>query len=236
MARKKPRKKERKTQILTTGGMEELSSAQIAANEQMRRVLEEEAYSAVGSIVESDSEDEGSEYRGRDAARLDRTAMLSAMRKRLWMERMGTNAVMASQDDDEDDDDNASRSSRTSRKKKRRKLRRTSRDEDSLGGGTDSDAGGNSVVASEIMSVDEPREVETERDEGSIFGATVGSSNATWVECDKCKKVRTRLKCCGLSFHIYRLSHMVLSFQHISGVAFVERLTKRSFHQSGTVP
>ena len=27
-------------------------------------------------------------------------------------------------------------------------------------------------------------------DESSIFGQTTGSSNATWVECDKCKKVR----------------------------------------------
>ena len=27
-------------------------------------------------------------------------------------------------------------------------------------------------------------------DDSSIFGQTTGSSNATWVECDKCKKVR----------------------------------------------
>jgi len=29
----------------------------------------------------------------------------------------------------------------------------------------------------------------TSMDESSIFGQTTGSSNATWVECDKCKKV-----------------------------------------------
>ena len=34
------------------------------------------------------------------------------------------------------------------------------------------------------------RGVEIERDEGSIFGQTTGSSNSTWVECDKCKKWR----------------------------------------------
>jgi hypothetical protein len=29
-----------------------------------------------------------------------------------------------------------------------------------------------------------------EEEESSIFGQTVGSSSATWVECDRCKKVR----------------------------------------------
>ena len=32
--------------------------------------------------------------------------------------------------------------------------------------------------------------MDLERDEGSIFGQTTGASNATWVECDKCKKWR----------------------------------------------
>jgi hypothetical protein len=31
-------------------------------------------------------------------------------------------------------------------------------------------------------------------DESSIFGQTTGSSNATWVECDKCKKVSMNCK------------------------------------------
>ena len=40
-----------------------------------------------------------------------------------------------------------------------------------------------------------------ERDEGSIFGQTTGSSNATWVECDKCGKVRhVKLKLCVRSY------------------------------------
>ena len=33
-----------------------------------------------------------------------------------------------------------------------------------------------------------------EEEETSIFGQTVGSSNATWVECDRCKKVRLELR------------------------------------------
>lgn len=162
----------------------------------MRKVLEEDCYSALGSIVESDSDD-SSEYRGRGAARLDRAAILSAMRKRLWMERMGGNAVLTSQDEEEEDvDDTASRASRSARSKKKRKKTRRSREEESLAG-TDSEAGGDSVAASEIMSLEEPREVDPERDEGSIFGATAGSSNATWVECDKCKKVGAskRMEC-----------------------------------------
>ena len=185
MARKKARKQARKAQLLSAGGVEELSAAQIAANEQMRKVLEEDCYSALGSIVDTDSEDEDIEFRGRGAARLDRSAILSAVRKRLWMERVSGSTVVSSQDDDGDDvDDNASRASRTPRKKKRKKTRRG---DESLAG-TDNEA--ESVAASETVSIDEPREVDTERDESSIFGATAGSSNATWVECDKCKKVR----------------------------------------------
>jgi hypothetical protein len=192
-ARKKPRKPARKAQFTTvTSGGEELSAAQIAANEQMRKVLEEDCYSAIGSIVESGSEDEDAEYHGRGAARLDRSAILSAMRKRVWMERMSGSAVLSVQEDEEqeedDVDDQASRSSRKAKTKK--KHRKKTRPGDESLAGTDSDAGGDSVTASDMMSVEEPRPADTERDEGSIFGATAGASNATWVECDKCKKWR----------------------------------------------
>lgn len=195
-ARKKPRKPARKAQFTTvTSGGEELSAAQIAANEQMRKVLEEDCYSAIGSIVESGSEDEDAEYHGRGAARLDRSAILSAMRKRVWMERMSGSAVLSVQEDEEEEeddvDDQASRSSRKAKTKK--KHRKKIRPGDESLAGTDSDAGGDSVTASDMMSVEEPRPADTERDEGSIFGATAGASNATWVECDKCKKVRRNL-------------------------------------------
>lgn len=226
-ARKKPRKPARKAQQILNpdGGMDmTLTAAQMAANEQMRKVLEEDRYSALGSIVESDSEDEGSEYRGRGAARLDRSAMLSAMRKRQWMERMGGNALLASQDDVEEEEDNEEDGSRASRhartKKKRKKPRRNSRDEESLAG-TDSEPGGDSVVPSANASVDEPREIDTERDEGSIFGATQGASNATWVECDKCKKVRFRKRSKGCRF--FRVSQFFsVHLLFDSGAVFAE--------------
>lgn len=33
------------------------------------------------------------------------------------------------------------------------------------------------------------------KDESSIFGQTQGNSHATWVQCDKCKKVRVPIMC-----------------------------------------
>jgi hypothetical protein len=198
-SRKKARKQVRKAQIVGTGtgGVEELSAAQLAANEQMRKVLEEDKYSALGSIVDTDSDDEDTTYRGR-GGRLDRSNILAATRKRLWMERMSASgsAVVSSQDDENEgeNDDAAARSSRPGRKKKKRRGGRRSKEEEASavagGAGSDQEIDGTEEVASEMMSVDEPHEVEVDRDEVSIFGATTGNSNATWVECDKCKKVR----------------------------------------------
>ena len=37
-----------------------------------------------------------------------------------------------------------------------------------------------------------------EEEESSIFGQTAGASNATWVECDRCKKVRDACVMCNL--------------------------------------
>ena len=219
--RKKPRKPVRKAQFTVTTGGEELSAAQIAANEQMRKVLEEDCYSAIGSIVESDSEDEETEYRGRGAARMDRAAILSAMRKRVWMERMGGSAVLSVQEEEEEEEDDvddlASRSSRKVKTKK--KHRKKTRPGDESLAGTDSEAGGDSATASDIMSLEEPRPADAERDEGSIFGATAGASNATWVECDKCKKVR-RKRGCSNGYFVYCLTFLP-SFSR-SGVVFEE--------------
>ena len=194
-ARKKARKQARKAQLAAAGagGTEELTAAQLAVNEQMRKALEEDQYSALGSIVDTESEDESTQYRGR-GGRLDRSTILSAMRKRLWMERMSGNgsALVSSQDDDESENvEVASRASRPGRKKKRKKGRRSKEEEAALAAGAESD---NEIdraedAASEVMSNDEPTDAGVERDESSIFGATTGSSNATWVECDKCKKV-----------------------------------------------
>ena len=53
--RKKPRKKAANK---AHNNSDDLSAAQKLANEQMRRVLEEDQYSANGSIVDTDSENE----------------------------------------------------------------------------------------------------------------------------------------------------------------------------------
>lgn len=59
-----------------------LSAAQLAVNEQMRKALEEDQYSANGSIVDTDSDDDEHKfvYRGQ-AVRLDRAHLIQAARK-----------------------------------------------------------------------------------------------------------------------------------------------------------
>jgi hypothetical protein len=165
----------------------------------MRKVLEEDKYSAVGSIVDTDSEDEDTIHRGRGGRSMDRTNILAATRKRLWMERMNAigSAVISSQDDENEgeNDDVAALSSRPGRKKKKRRGGRRSKDAEALaasaisGGVGAADIVGAGEVSSDIIAVDESRELTIDHDDVSIFGATTGSSNATWVECDKCKKV-----------------------------------------------
>jgi len=168
---------------------EPVSAAQVAVNEQMRRALEEDQYSAVGSVVDTDSEEEENHYRTRSGmVRLDRAMILQSMRKRLWMERMNGSsgsALVASPLDDLAEEQATNRN----RKKKRKKGRRH-KEEDNTGGPVEDhdneraeDAQGDTVTAAEDATE------EVDRDEGSIFGQTTGSSNATWVECDKCKKV-----------------------------------------------
>ena len=178
------RKKVRKQQVRRTPTVptteEPLSAAQTAANEQMRRALEDDAYSALGSIVDTDTDDDDHDYRSRGGTvRLDRTALLGAMRKRLWVERMSGNTgnVVGTEDDDA-----------KSNKKKRKKAlvsvvpaaSTTRRKEEAeRKRAAESSADGMGELHDETM----------DRDEGSIFGQTAGASNATWVQCDKCKKV-----------------------------------------------
>lgn len=163
-------------------------AAQQAVNDQMRRALEEDQYSAHGSIVDysdSDSEDEQFLYFGQ-AVRLDRTALQHAARKYL-----GQPKILREKDDEDEDDEETSKQGQDSTSEKpKKKLRRTQattatttvltatapvtkkgkKDQDSL-----------------FEATEDPDSV---RDGGSIFGQTTGSSNATWVECDKCKKWR----------------------------------------------
>lgn len=195
-AGKKPRKKIPKPPPPGPVGppvQEGLSAAQIAVNEQMRRVLEEDQYSANGSIVDTDSDEEDSTYRG-ETVRMERTALMAAMRKHLFLERMtsGPGSSVASSkpgggDDDDDNDDN--------RRGGRKKKKKVKRGKDDMIVADDEPVMETSRTADAIVSTvaDAAGDVEQDyddRDGGSIFGQTTGSSNATWVECDKCKKWR----------------------------------------------
>jgi hypothetical protein len=159
-----------------------LTPAQLAVNEQMRRALEEDQYSANGSIVDTDSDDDEHQYiyKGQ-SIRLDRSYLVQAARKHLWLERVNAgNAAGAPPGVDTEDAD----SRRGGRKKKKKGKRGKEEDRISSSSKTsDLDVSGTTGGTSS------GNDNEYERDEGSIFGQTTGSSNSTWVECDKCKKV-----------------------------------------------
>ena len=183
-------KKPRKHKKLNALG-DHLSAAQIAVNEQMRKALEEDQYSALGSIVDTDSEEEDVQIRAaRGGTRLDRSSIVTAMRKRLWMDRMtgkhGVSVVSSSQDIPEDEDARSA-----PRKKKKKKARRKEEGRSENGNGNKSDD-----------EMDEESGDDMNRDESSIFGQTSGSSNATWVECDKCKKVSLEEIRCYCHFNL----------------------------------
>jgi hypothetical protein len=170
--------------------VEGLSAAQMAVNEQMRRALEEDQYSANGSIVDTDSDDDEAQfmYKGQ-SVRLDRTTLVQAARKHIWLERHGGPSSTQGVKTDVaggivDGDDAASRGGTVrGSSKKKKKGRRGDKDERSSSPKLDSDVGVTKTASSS-------GDAEVERDEGSIFGQTAGNTNATWVECDKCKKVR----------------------------------------------
>ena len=160
----------------------------------MRKALEEAQYSAVGSVVDTDTDDDDHEFKTKsgELVRVDRSAIVSAMRKRMWVERMSTGniansggpkCVVATTPIEKEDT--------PMEKKKRKKPKRTEAKE-----------GKSDAIVKEAVTDDLD---EAERDEGSIFAQTTGSSNATWVECDKCKKVRT-LKTLWPPFAVLSLS------------------------------
>ena len=91
-------------------------------------------------------------------------------------------ALMSSAGDDGDFE--RGDGSRGSRKKKRKKVSR--RDKESEENAVSCEV----VPGRDGLNGRTEDQRDDERDEGSIFGQTTGSSNATWVECDKCKKVR----------------------------------------------
>lgn len=143
--------------------------------------------------------------------RLDRATITRAMRKRLRIEEMrgvmDTSGVLKKRANSvvlvEDNNDNGvtsddgkigdTESGRGGgRKKKRKKAKRTVR------AGVPEDGTcitiGTSQTDSDEFGFDkggqfDGNEDDMGADESSIFGQTTGSSNSTWVECDKCGKV-----------------------------------------------
>ena len=202
----------------------------------MRRALEEDQYSAKGSIVDTESDDEGDHLYHGVAVRLDKAALQQAVRKHNLLQRLlgrggvaqpRTTAINNSNnnsassarhddygddddDDEEDDDDNnhddpheqqerglsstgefpARRVGKSKTKKSRREQHSKATD------GSDHHHHGNKHTPQQSSAkdpttlTDSPDDDYCDRDGGSIFGATTGQSNSTWVECDKCKKWR----------------------------------------------
>ena len=157
----------------------------------MRRTLEEDKYSANGSIVdtESDEDDHQYIYKGQPV-RLERSTIMQAARKHLWLERGGGPSNQATGSSVGDNDDVESRRGGKRKKKKGKRSKEDDRNNNSSNSHHDTDRGADAT--------NDGQENDYERDEGSIFGQTTGSSNSTWVECDKCKKVscNNMVVCC----------------------------------------
>ena len=154
----------------------------------MRRVLEEDRYSAAGSIVEEpDSDAEDYLYRGQPV-RLDRAALQQATKKYMAREqrlfRLEEESANAPAPESNGAGAPVAIATAGTRSKKKGKKK-----EQEKGWNT----GPTTNTASSPRRTDDPLlddDVDHDRDGGSIFGQTTGSSNATWVECDKCKKWR----------------------------------------------
>jgi len=176
---------------------EGLSAAQQAVQEQMRRALEEDQYSAKGSIVDTDSDEEDHTYSYRGmSVRLDKAALQQAVRKHNLLQRLGaapaTGSLSEQNEPEEDEDDEDEVEQEEQGRSKGSKKKKARRDEVSKLTGEDSSSKNTPQPATTkdpLSLIDSPDD-DLDRDGGSIFGATTGQSNSTWVECDKCKKWR----------------------------------------------
>eukprot|EP00549_Striatella_unipunctata_P004916 CAMPEP_0118695326 /NCGR_PEP_ID=MMETSP0800-20121206/13112_1 /TAXON_ID=210618 ORGANISM="Striatella unipunctata, Strain CCMP2910" /NCGR_SAMPLE_ID=MMETSP0800 /ASSEMBLY_ACC=CAM_ASM_000638 /LENGTH=274 /DNA_ID=CAMNT_0006594081 /DNA_START=26 /DNA_END=847 /DNA_ORIENTATION=- len=138
--RKKPRsgkekKESKKLQSSAAANESQLTASQAQTSDQLKGALEEDPYSAFGSVVDTDDSDDDSWQEDHP----DRQAILSAWRKQSWLQDK----------------------KKAGRKKKRKRGKRR----------------------------DELNQHDGAADDGLIFPST-GGSNATWVQCDKCKKWR----------------------------------------------
>lgn len=173
--------------------MDGLTAAQQAVQEQMRRALEEDQYSAAGSIVdtESDEEDHTYNYRGM-AVRLDKAALQQAVRKYNLLERLGASnsSTLHGVDEEDDEEDREEEGSNGGRRNTSGKLKKKKKRKDEVSQLQDTAKNAASAPTSKDPLSLDAADDDFDRDGGSIFGATTGSSNSTWVECDKCKKWR----------------------------------------------
>lgn len=195
----------------------------MAVQEQMRKALEEDQYSANGSIVDTDTDDDEHQYMYKgQSIRLDRSYLLQAAKKYGWLGEVtgagsvvtasGRASVVSKDDemnyqdagDDEEgilNDDGSSDIGGNSSKKKAARNKKKGRNQYTNRNNSNSSSFRiEDKTNKSVVEVGKPKSMgvvassdkgaDTERDEGSIFGQTTGSSNSTWVECDKCKKWR----------------------------------------------
>ena len=198
----KHNKKLRK-QAIKKGG----DQAQTMVNEQMRRALEADQYSAVGSVVDTDSDREEPSR----TVPLDRATILAAMRKRVWMERQSRTQQ---EEEDYDNEENASlrnTNKSTTLNKKRPKS------------GVSIESCGSTAIPLEELNDDV-----MDRDEGSIFGQSTGTNNATWVECDKCKKVSIEMSSIrAISPRALKLTPFFFKWRRLRGMVDEKKLPSK---------
>ena len=238
----------------------------------MRRALEEDQYSALGSIVETDSSDDDEEYAydpsaGRSGA-IDKHVLQAAAKKYLRMDSQrslkGFDPATFRMDADDYAEGRARASSPNKRPRgavctivpeedgRRRKKRGggvspvpteegAEEQNDASGGDApptaqpqqNAAAGGTDGQQQQGEEYFDGDEGVGEEEETSIFGATQGAKNATWVECDRCKKVRSWIKAwMSLAFHPirlrYRSDHFNASPNLVSAVETTPRRRRRA--------
>lgn len=161
------------------------SAGQVAINDMMRRALEEEQYSALGSIIQTDSSDDETVISRLPRITLDRSAIQAAFKKNLMRERaadegVGQIVLVKSQRGDEATS-SVSASTATSKSKSQQA---SPKGDDFKDGDIDA----------QEVDEEEVSEEQDDEEDSSVFGQTTAgggsNNNATWVECDKCKKVR----------------------------------------------
>jgi hypothetical protein len=148
-----------------------LTREEMQLNQEAQKMLRLEQYSAVGSVVDTDNDNEDDSadvdflYRGQP---VDRTALQQQARNYAQQQKKSVR-FFETDSEDEEEKDAEQRNLQANRKLRGLRKKEHMTHEDSLG-------------------LDgEPEEFDNG---GSIFGQTTGASHATWVECDKCKKWR----------------------------------------------